>query len=567
MCGVAGVLGPEAHEIVSGLLGKMSHRGPDGAGAVRGEGVSVGAVRLAMRGDPRQRPPNAFADLVVAYNGEIYRSGIDDSNPPKNADDEILAILEASGRRQDADGMFAVVMMPLRDQALCVRRDRLGIKPLYYLRRDDTQAVASEAEALALQFGVHLDNHGLAQTMLLGRAIGGRTLYRGVREIVGGGGVRISSSGRQCVVNERSSPVLSADLSEQLRLSLVATLQGCAFTSRKLGLAVSGGLDSTILAHELNRLGVEDLTTFSVIAQDGGDGVESLAELGMPSNGAWTRWRHVVVRVNANDFLQITRESVVAMGQPHRLTSAPLTVALARAVAAEEVVALLSGEGPDELFFGYAGHVDLAAALSYAERVSARRRLLADYVFSRRMTQALTQQSAQRVWSALEEHLGKVAALTDAQALMRLELDFSLAPLLQRNDHIFMRHSVEVRVPFLHGDCLAIAEADAAAQPLSTLVGKARLRDAWRNVLRPELVAREKTPFRAPFAVWTKRNAFRQSCIATILEATGTTVFRDAGLAPPTAQELMEIDASSLFAWVTTATWIMHRQATYYSNP
>src|SRR5262249_13977914 len=135
-----------------------------------------------------------------------------------------------------------------------------------------------------------------------------------------------------------------------LRGALRASLAACAFTDRPLGLALSGGLDSSILAFELDDLGVESLTTISVHVAGREVVMNDLQSLGLPPGGAWTRWRHVNVLVSPESFPELLAESVHALDSPHGMSSAPLYIALARAAAEAGVIVLLTGEGPDELF-------------------------------------------------------------------------------------------------------------------------------------------------------------------------------------------------------------------------
>src|SRR5205807_2200570 len=127
---------------------------------------------------------------------------------------------------------------------------------------------------------------------------------------------------------------------EELRAAVGRAVERVLVSDRPLGLALSGGLDSTVLAAELSRRGVTDLSTVSVVPQGNGDGISDVAALGLPGT-AWHDWRHRSVRFGPQDLLDGVPAAVAALGEPTALTSVPMYAALARLARDSGIVVLL----------------------------------------------------------------------------------------------------------------------------------------------------------------------------------------------------------------------------------
>ncbi|MFA5897600.1 MAG: asparagine synthetase B [Hyphomicrobium sp.] len=515
MCGIAGVLHPtDAPLLVASLLHRLRHRGPDGELVVSGEGCALGVRRLAVRGAASDRNPIIEASRIVALNGEIYRfpqTGPVRGRVPTNPLEEVRAILASEAAGVRPEGMYAIAEFEGALGELRLQRDQFGMKPLFWRVHGDTLLFASETKALRMQTAPEaVDCSAIDDILAFGRPLGSRTPYRGIRPVPRGKSVVFFKRG-EVISPAMTRPLLPAPsypggLRQAVRESLLACLQ----TNRAVGLAISGGIDSTILAWELNDLGVEALTTFSVHVEGAADGVRDLGNLGLPANGPWRRWRHVNVPVRADQLFELTNESVQAMDTPHRMTSAPLCIALARAVAKDEISVLLTGEGPDELFFGYESHrrffqgitsrprsrqtARLADLTNFALQGTGRHML--NLVLPNRRSEACVERFARR-YRAL-------AHGSPAAALGEVELDLSLEPLLARTDQCLMKYGIEGRMPFLHDAVPALA-ASVSERAAGQTVSKQQFREAWADCLPPQLLFKKKVAFRSPLRDWVAK--------------------------------------------------------------
>ncbi|MGF1427369.1 asparagine synthetase B family protein [Kitasatospora sp. LaBMicrA B282] len=513
MCGVVAVClaptgtgaGPRADQLAEAGIRRLLHRGPDGHGVHGDADSAVAMCRLRLRSRPGDRVPFRAEPGAPAhaFNGEVYAVGPDawaGTGPvtvPAGGLDEAEAV--AARPAPALDGMYALVRRE-PDGSVEVTRDPLGIKPLYLRRHPDGVAVASELPALLDIFGpAEPRPEAVAQFLLLGRVVDGGTFFRDIEPVPPGARLRLKE-GRVQRLDSAARPAAGRPAEDrqvpgpaQLRAAVARAVERVLVADRPLGLALSGGLDSTVLAAELSLRGVTDLATVSVVPRGTGDGATDLAALRLPGT-AWRSWRHTFVEFGPQDLLDGVADAVRALGEPTAMTSVPMYAALARLARASGIVALLVGEGADELFGGYRSYLGLAELADPADfylspaRAELVRTLLGEPACAAARTAA---------GAALPPADGRPAA----EVVREFEYVHSLEPLLRRADHLLMAQGVEGRTPFLHGGLPALA----TALPFDALVHggqtKVALRQAYAAEL-PHFAEEVKKPFRAPVADW-----------------------------------------------------------------
>jgi len=503
MCGVAGVClrpgvrGPDARAITRDLLARLANRGPDGSGVVGGGRTALGMTRLRVRSAPETAVPFTDGGTVHAFNGEIYRAG---EGVPAGGLDEARCLFGSGS----VDGMYAVISSP-RDGTMTLARDPLGIKPLFLRESAQGVAVASEMAPLLCAFGqVPLRIEAFAQFLLTGRrVVDGGSFFEGIRPVAPGERLTIEAG----EVTARSQPAPGGwqggePTPGELRARLEAAVDRMLLSERPIGLAVSGGLDSTILARLLARRGVTDLRTVSVCPEGTGDGVRTLDDLGLPHRAIGT-WRHGWVPFGPADLLSGLPSAVRTFGEPVGMTSIPMYAALAKLAATSGIIVLLVGEGADELFGGYNRYVPLHAGVisdPLEFYLTPDHRELVTGLLGQAMTDAATD----ALKAALDRARETVARpnATPADVVREFELEHSLEPLLRRTDHLLMAEGIEGRTPFLHAGVPELA----ARFPTSALVRgtrtKAVLREAFTDLLPSRYRDQTKRPFRAPVPRW-----------------------------------------------------------------
>ena len=335
MCGIAGVWGKCDEETVRTMMRRLIHRGPDAQGIFRNVGTPavLGHRRLAIIDPAGGDQPIRSEDggCAIAANGEIYnfaslRSRMKDRYRFQTQSDSEAALALYAERgpacTDDLDGMFAFAIADGDD--LFVARDPIGIKPLYFGRRNGDLLLASEIKALI----------GLADD---------------VREFPPGSWFHSQIGTRAYYEVPDPTPVLRTveQHVDLVRKTLERSVTKRLMSDVPIGAFLSGGLDSSIIA-ALVRPHVDELHTFSV-------GTESSRDL----EAARTVARHLDT-IHHEHILK--PEEIAARLQDilfhlesfdQDLVRSAIPCYFTARLASREVKVILTGEGADELFAGY----------------------------------------------------------------------------------------------------------------------------------------------------------------------------------------------------------------------
>jgi asparagine synthase (glutamine-hydrolysing) len=378
MCGIAAVLGDPAvigfDVIAARLLVGLRHRGPDHEETWLGE-VGPGRAlcllhtRLAILDlSPAGQQPMTDPETgnVIVFNGEIYnfaelRSELRkrDTNYQfrSTSDTEVLLRGYAAWGTEmlkRLDGMFAFVLYDRRRGTLLVARDHIGIKPLYYVElRNGGLAFASEIRALmgAGLCSRQIDPIGMASFLRTGAVEEPATICRGVFAFPPGAWSEISlkAPGRpvpigywrpECFLTGRSEGNDHAAL-------LKATVREQLVADVPVGLFLSAGIDSTVLAAIASSIAPGDLQAFTIRSGEGTDDEADLAAATASRLGV----RHMIEPLAAARAEAWVLDGVAAMDQP---SSDGINSYLISRVSREKgMTAVLAGTGADELHGGY----------------------------------------------------------------------------------------------------------------------------------------------------------------------------------------------------------------------
>ena len=529
MCGIlglaaAGALDPHRLDAVD----LMRHRGPDGDGRFLSERVGLAMRRLAIidleTGD--QPVANESGDVVCVLNGELYnyrelraellREGHQFRG---EGDVEIVPHLyERYGERcfERLRGMFAAAVWDERRGRLLLARDRFGIKPLYLADIPEGLAFSSElAPLLALGASDEPDPVALADYRALGYVPGEATGLLGARRLLPGR-VLVWEGGRTRELAfwapaPRRSP-LEQTLREAVRLHLRADVP--------LGVLLSGGLDSSLIASLAAEELEEPLRTFSVGFSDAQYDERTHARAVAEAIGS--RHEELVVETAIADDLP---EIAASLEQPLADPAAIPLWYLCRAVASEVKVAL-AGDGGDEVFGGYSRYAwdrqaarlgrllptgALANALGWLPQGPGRKNV------ARRALKLLRhagKPEAERYfsWFALENGRAErferlfAGAPPELSALGRLQyvdLNSMLTDnLMLKADKLSMAHSLELRVPFLDHEVVEVGLGLPDDEKVRGVRTKVAIRRLVAQRLPASIARRPKQGFDVPLGRW-----------------------------------------------------------------
>ena len=214
MCGIAGLLhfdGRPADPLLVQRMGEaVRHRGPDGEGLFVDGPVGLAHRRLAIIDlSPAGHQPMATADgrFVLSYNGEIYNfkelrielQALGCQFRSCSDSEVVLYALAEWGVEALSrfNGMFAIAMWDRHERALLLARDRYGIKPLYWARKQSFAIFGSEVKALLAhpEFPAAIDTAALFEYMTFQNFLGERILFKGVHLLAAASWVRLGADG------------------------------------------------------------------------------------------------------------------------------------------------------------------------------------------------------------------------------------------------------------------------------------------------------------------------------------------------------------------------------------
>ena len=567
MCGIAGIhewagRRPAARGTAAAMLDTIVHRGPDEHGLHAERAVAFGTRRLSIIDLAAGQQPIASEDggVVVAFNGEIYnyrelrrRLSARGHVLRTQSDTEVIAHLyEDLGEDclHELRGMFGVAIWDARRQRLVVARDRLGIKPLYWTAGGGRLAFASEIKALLTVPGVGaaVDHDALAAFLLLKYVPAPRTLFAGIQALPPGhllvadaDGVRVrrwwdvSFRRRQPELSERAAV---AELRERLEDSVRAHL----VSDVPFGAFLSGGVDSSTVVALMSRELGRGVSTFSVGFEGAGAEMSELPYARMVAERYGTD--HHEVLIGAGDFIRLAEKVVWHLDQPIA-DNACLPNYMVAELASAHVKMVLTGEGGDELFAGYARYAgerlaplfSLLPAPVRRQGVAATRRspglsrpgialyalcqpeegrrlatwfpLMHPDVRDELATGALGEAVAR---AAPESLFAEPLARTDARERLNrmLYVDTKLwlpDDLLARGDKMSMAASLEARVPLLDHHLVEFAAGLPPRMKLKGVRRKHLLKEAVRDLLPAPILSRAKKGFPVPISDWLRGDA------------------------------------------------------------
>lgn len=476
MCGILYTTDPAVSEAAfNRALDLMEHRGPDARGYALSGASRLGHRRLSILDlHPRSNQPFRRGDRLLIFNGEIYnyRELIREHalKVETSSDTEvILAMYEKYGEGCLGyfNGMFAFVIHDETTGEAFVARDRLGVKPLYLHRGAEGWTLASEIAPLLELFGGETDDFGLRQYRKLRMTLKGRTLYRDISVFPqahywkGGDFVRWWDLD----VSTRPPPSydeLSALIADAVRLRKISDVP--------VGSYLSGGLDSTILTYLL-----EPDHTWTV-------GFPEMNEFDWSERAAkGLRSTHHRTVVDRDGFLRTAEWMIRKRKEPLSVPNEVLLYLMTRDVKSENTV-VLSGEGADELFWGY----DRIFRWAHGAKTLDPAEFDRHYCYG-------SHRDDEVVDYALEGLPGKLPV----EKLAYFFQIHHLHGLLRRVDNSTMLCSVEARVPFVD---YRLVERVAGA-PFAWRMGssfKQPLKDIYGGLIPKEIVDRPKVGFPVP---------------------------------------------------------------------
>ena len=543
-------------QVLTNMMNRIIHRGPDGAGQYIDSGIAMGFRRLSIIDLKGGDQPMATADgsRIITFNGEIYNYRelredlkIKGHTFLTNSDTEVLlhGYTEYGPRILDRlRGMFAFVIWDARKKELFGARDMFGIKPFYYAEIEGNFVYGSEIKSILEYPGYdrQVNLQALEQYMSFQYSVLPETFFRGIYRLPAGhymvwknGKLRIrryfdpmltprSASGKDADhAHKRLVNRIDRAVQESIKYHMVSDVEVASL--------LSSGVDSSYVAANFGGA-----KTFTV-----GFDYETYNEI--PYAEALSK------EVGIENYSKIisTKEYWEEFPRIQYFMDEPLADASAAALyfvdreASKHVKVILSGEGSDELFGGYVIYHEPLSLGAYQKIPQGLRRAAAKIVsmipghpkgkgFIMRGSKSVeerfignanvfTVKQRNKVLRYTSPHSDpkfvtapfyrRVKGLTDTEKMQYIDLNFWLqGDILLKADKMSMAHGLESRVPFLDRGVYMVAKDLPLEEKISDTNTKTAFREAAHRYMPAAAAEKKKLGFPVPIRIWLRQDKY-----------------------------------------------------------
>lgn len=565
MCGITGFIrqdgGPCDSLMLRRMIAPMNYRGPDAIGINALGPVGLAHARLSIIDIDGGRQPmhNEDETVWITFNGEIFnhvelREALIKKGHRfrSRSDTEVIVHLyEEKGEDcvHDLNGQWAFAIWDTKRQRLFLSRDRLGVRPLFYAQVRDGFAFGSEVKSLLTVPSMEraIDPHALNEIFTFWVTLPPRTVFAGVSELPPGhslvferGHIQISPYWAPDYV--ASMGVAHKEEAREALLDLLLDATRIRLRSDvPVGAYLSGGLDSTVIAALIKKLGITNLKTFSLAFED-----NEFDESGFQREASTFLYTdHQTVHCRQGDIGRIFPDVIWHTEQPVlRTAPAPLFL-LSKLVREQGYKVVLTGEGADEVMGGYDIFKEAKIRRFWAKYPTSkirprllrrlypylhnlqsqpdaylraffhvRKEALESPFFSHLPRWDLTSNLKLFFSQELSEQVRKTDVLQSLKARLSPCYDqwdnFSQSQYLEttmllpgyilssQGDRMAMAHSVEGRFPFLDYRVVEFASRLSPQLKMNALNEKYLLKEAVGDLIPETIRTRHKQPYRAP---------------------------------------------------------------------
>ena len=569
MCGIAGIFhfdhpGPVRKEILSRMLVRIQHRGPDESGIYLGRNIGLGHVRLSILDLKTGKQPmsDEAGNYWIVFNGEIFNYiELRDDLLKKGhrfrttSDTEVLLHLYMEyGEKclEKLNGQFAFAIWDKKKQELFLARDRVGIRPLYYTVLNGTFIFGSEIKAILEypEFHPEISPRALKQIFTFWAPLSPLTIFKNIREVKPGNFLKVDYRNiRENPYWELSFPPQGYEKHNSLR-NMVEELDYLYKDAVKLrlradvpvGAYLSGGIDSSITTAYIKDVFPDNLRTFSIGFTDKEFDESNYQKIVIEH----LQTKHSGVQCSSGDIADIYPEVIWHSETPLLRTSPAPMYFLSKSVRENHYKVVITGEGADEMFAGYNIFKEMTIRRFWARQPASRLRPLLlkklyPYIpqlnrnpgvlklfFGYKLSETgspfyshlLRWHNTSRLTNFFSADLRKqtddydpvadlghqlpegFAKWSDLAKAQWLEVNIFMSEYLlsSQGDRMAMANSVEGRYPFLDHRIMEFAAELPPDMKLHGLTEKFLLKKMMKGKLPDVIVNRPKQAYRAPIA-------------------------------------------------------------------
>ncbi|MEK6894950.1 MAG: asparagine synthase (glutamine-hydrolyzing) [Nanoarchaeota archaeon] len=560
MCGIIGFNWNDK-KLLKSCLQKIKHRGPDATSTFLDRSVSLGHNRLSILDLSKsgiQPMSNEDKTLWIIFNGEIYnykeiKNNLKQKHKFKsNTDTEIiLHLYEEKGLDfvNQLQGMFALCIYDVKNKKLILARDRVGIKPLYYFSYDSKFIFASEIKSLLLYKGIKKEvNLSALDTYLTFRAnTTDESFIKGIKKLPPGSLLIYDLTSKSYSLKKYwdisfSSKISSENyLSKKIQDLLNDSVKGRLMSDVPYGAYLSGGVDSGIIVSLMKKFSPQKVKTFSVGFKE-----QKYSE----TNEA----RFLAKKLDTDHHeLLIDESSIKKLPDIVYHSDEPIAdptlipIYFLSKYAKKYCTVILTGEGSDEIFGGYAHY----KFLNFHSKILSKTplfirkfalnlfRLIPNSILNKRFkySSSLGKKGKERLErfilsnNPFEQYSAQISIFDEKEKKELLipqvheekkilnkediinsteELDFKnpmVEDLLMKIDKMTMASAIEGRVPFLDYRLVELAaKIDQKLKIKNFVKDKYILRETFKGLIPKQTKDRKKQYFFVPIEKWIAKD-------------------------------------------------------------
>lgn len=541
MCGILGAFGTRLPEqsTFKTALDRLAHRGPDGEGIFATATCLLGHRRLSIIDIAGGAQPMHSHDgrYTIVFNGEIYnykelKKELENAYPfVTNSDTEVVLAgyaAQGSGILDRLEGMFAFAIFDHQKQELFCARDPLGIKPFVYGSTLATFIFASEIKGLHALSVLEktIDHERIPEFFAYKHIPAPNTIYTNIKKLPAGhfmcvqmrdGALRVGNTFSYWSPKTIEADTVAPDTFDSIRGAIRDSVEKHLVSDVPVGAFLSGGLDSSAIVWAMSQF--TRPKTFTVSFKEIHDPDVEYARL--VAKHFNTDHTEILLNLDVNSVFSSV---ICAFDEPFADPAVITNWYVAKATSGEVKVAL-SGDGGDELFFGYD---------SYRRMYDkARLRSLLPWWNPGRFIMERYFGYAPREQKRVLRHLSKPSFLFESvleindmrRAARTMDLQYTLPEYyLRKVDGVSMMNSLEVRVPFVTRTLVDMVVPFTTDSHYDAQDGKAILRRAMVGILPPAVLARRKQGFVRPWKelfAGSMRNMLRERVLSQAMADSG----------------------------------------------
>tara|TARA_Y100000766_G_scaffold131840_1_gene113369 strand:- start:635 stop:2434 length:1800 start_codon:yes stop_codon:yes gene_type:complete len=523
MCGICGEIRFDGAVIdqytKDSMMDAISARGPDNSGHYSNQSIFLGHHRLSIidTSDKSNQPMvDEQLSLIIVFNGVIYnyvslRKDLEKRGYVFESSGDTEVILKAYhfyGEKcvEYLDGVFAFCIYDLKNKKTFIARDRFGIKPMYYKINKKYFSFSSSMQSLISKDIGDINQDAINYHFFLHSVVPApHTLFDNIFKLKPGHIILINNNGQiesKKYYSIDKLPITTfaseGEIIEAIDYCLLnAIRKRLSISDVPVGILLSGGLDSSLIAAIASRHKLAEINTFSIgfqtINQEQGDEFffSDLVSKNYSTN-------HNKIKIDTNELFDNLDKVIGSMPEPMSSQDASAFFLLAREVAKKQKV-VLSGQGADELFGGYPWYMLMSNEQHTTDIQKFENHYLDRTLDDFKNTISSDYASPNNTTDFIRDSFNVYDPnLTFLDKLLRFDISHLIVDdPIKRVDSMTMAWGLETRVPFLDQELIEMVCSVSSIDKIKNN-GKYYLKKLAMNYLAPEVINRKKFHFPVP---------------------------------------------------------------------